>query len=179
MRLFAALPIPDEVARQITRIQTGLKGAKWSPRDNLHVTLRFVGACDVHQARALDDALGQIRVAPFELTLQGVNHFDHDHPYAMWLSVVGVAALLQLQKACERACRKVGFAPDVRSYTPHVTICYLPARQALDTVMAFEQDHNLFKTDPFQADRFYLYNSIEARNSPSRYEIVAEYPLVA
>lgn len=178
MRLFVALPIPDDIADQIVRIQSGITGARWSPRENLHVTLRFVGNANVLEARELDDLLGAIRATPFEISLSGVDHFDSLSPYALWLRVVSNPALHKLQKACERACQQVGFPADARTYSPHVTICYLPRQQHVAPIVAFEQSHNLFKTPPWMADRFYLYNSHTRGSGPSSYSIEAEYPLV-
>jgi RNA 2',3'-cyclic 3'-phosphodiesterase len=179
LRLFAALPIPDTIAEQIGRVQRGLEGAKWSPRENLHVTLRFMGDHDVPTARDIDSQLGQIRCAPFELSLAGVGHFGGDIPHALWLGVRENPALLGLQKKCERACRTAGLAPDRRAYTPHVTVCYLPRNQSLASVVAYQQAHNLFASHAWFADRFYLYSSRTSGPGPSRFTIEAEYPLLA
>jgi RNA 2',3'-cyclic 3'-phosphodiesterase len=178
MRLFVALPIPDWIADDIARIQWGIEDARWSPRENLHITLRFIGDADAHQGRELDDLLGAISVAPFEIEAGGVDHFNHDQPYALWLGVKKTAPLLALHKACERACQGVGFGAETRTYTPHITICYLPRQQAPAPIIAFEQRHNLLNLPPWRADRFYLYNSHTAAKGPSRYTIEAEYPLI-
>ena len=178
LRLFIAVPIPDEVADKIARLQTGLDGAKWSPRENLHLTLRFVGAVDERQAEDLDTALGDIRVPPIDIDLGGVGFFGSDKPHAIWLGVKTNNYLSTLRKQCERACRLTGLAPDPRAYTPHVTICYLPRHQPLDSVLAFQQSLNLFTVPTWTADRFYLYASRTNGPGPSRYSIEAEYPLV-
>ena len=178
LRLFVAVPIPDDVADKIARLQTGLDGAKWSPRENLHLTLRFVGAIDQRQAEDLDTALGDIRVPPFSIDLQGIGYFGSNEPHAIWLGVKTNSFLSTLQNRCERACRLTGLAPAPRAYTPHVTICYLPRHQFLDSVLAFQQSRNLFTVPSWTADRFYLYASRTNGPGPSRYSIEAEYPLV-
>ena len=43
IRLFAALALPDEIAAGLARRQDGVPGARWRPREALHVTLRFFG----------------------------------------------------------------------------------------------------------------------------------------
>jgi len=43
MRLFAALALPDAVAEGLMLIQSGVPGARWSAREQLHLTLRFIG----------------------------------------------------------------------------------------------------------------------------------------
>jgi RNA 2',3'-cyclic 3'-phosphodiesterase len=178
LRLFAALPIPDEVADLIVPQQTGLDGAKWSPRENLHITLRFLGDVSPTQAEDVDLALGEIMSPPLEIALQGAGHFGGDEPHAIWLGVSGNAALNVLQSRCERACRRAGLPADKRSWTPHVTIAYL--NRSIDPlrVAAFQAGLNLFKAGPWLADRFYLYSSHSKRQGSNLYRIEAEYPLI-
>jgi RNA 2',3'-cyclic 3'-phosphodiesterase len=177
LRLFAALPVPDDVADAVTRIQRGLEGAKWSPRHNLHITLRFMGNVNERQAEDVDAALGEILAQPFELELAEVGTFGGDAPHAIWLGVRENPSLLALQKQCERACRRAKLAPDPRAYSPHLTICYLPRHPDLARVMAFQQHNNLFTAPSWTADRFYLYASHTSGPGPSRYSLEAEYPL--
>jgi RNA 2',3'-cyclic 3'-phosphodiesterase len=132
LRLFAALPLPDPVAEAVVRTQAKLVGARWSPRENLHITLRFIGDVDERRAQDIDSELGQIRLASFELSLHGAGHFGGDKPHALYLGVAQNDALERLNMACERACRRVGLAPDSRHYTPHATVCYLPRLQTIE-----------------------------------------------
>ena len=37
IRLFAALSLPDDIVRTLTRRQTGVEGARWRPPESLHV----------------------------------------------------------------------------------------------------------------------------------------------
>jgi 2'-5' RNA ligase len=178
VRLFAALPIPDHVAAQIVAIQHGIGGARWSPRDNLHITLRFMGEVDGHLETDIEAALGEISAAPFDLSLAGAGFFGHDKPHAAWLGVAPNVGLLALQKWVECACRQAGLTPEDRVYTPHVTLCYLPRDQALEPIMAFQRSHKLLVSQTWLADRFYLYASSTSGSGPSRYMTRSEYPLV-
>lgn len=179
LRLFVALPLPDHIAHAVQTSQGGLEHASWSQRDNLHITLRFVGEVDETVASDLDLALGDIRVAPFEVSLKGAGFFGHERPHAAWMGVAESAPLIHLHKACERACRDIGLLPDTRAYTPHVTTCYLKPAASLAEVLAYQARHNLFKAGPWLADRFYLYASHQNRRGQNHYSIEAEYPLRA
>jgi RNA 2',3'-cyclic 3'-phosphodiesterase len=178
LRLFVALPLPDPIADAVGRTQGKLDGARWSPRENLHITLRFIGDVDERKAEDIDSELGQIRMGGFEVSLLGASHFGGEKPHALYLGVAPNEALTQLNKACERACRRAGLDPDARVYTPHATVCYLPRHQALEPVMAYETRHSLFASPAWVADRFYLYSSFTPASGPSRYRIEAEYPLL-
>ena len=52
IRLFTALSMPDDVADVLERRQSGLPGAKWRSRDQLHLTLAFYGEIEARRAAA-------------------------------------------------------------------------------------------------------------------------------
>jgi 2'-5' RNA ligase len=159
IRLFAALAIPGEIAEGLARRRESMPGARWSPLENLHITLRFVGAVSENEADDLDAELGVIGGSAFDLTLQGVGVFaDGGEPRALWAGVEGGAPLARLAARCETAARRAGLARDARAFRPHVTLAYLsgadPAR-----VAAWVQSHNLLKSPAFRARAFGLYSS--------------------
>ena len=43
IRLFAAVPVPAEIAAPLARRQQGLDGARWRTAEQMHITLRFFG----------------------------------------------------------------------------------------------------------------------------------------
>jgi RNA 2',3'-cyclic 3'-phosphodiesterase len=176
LRLFIALPVPDEIAARAIAIQRGVPGAKWRPRDTLHVTLRFVGEVDERFAEELDGLLAAIRVKPFALELKGAGSFGGADPHALFLHVDGAEPLRRLAAACDSACRKLGKPPDRERYTPHLTIAYLRGGTDPARVFAFERNQSLFRAGPWIADRFHLYSSWLGKG-PSRYVAEAEYPL--
>ena len=42
-RLFIALPVPEDIADELTTLQSGVPDARWVPAENFHVTLCFAG----------------------------------------------------------------------------------------------------------------------------------------
>ncbi|MCF8881016.1 RNA 2',3'-cyclic phosphodiesterase [Hyphobacterium sp. SN044] len=176
LRLFAALPVPDEIAERLVHLQKGVKGAKWSPRENFHITLKFFGDMDESTAGDLDAELACARVKPFSLALKGAGSFGKADPHAIWIGVESHPSLMLLARACDRAARRAGLEAEKRRYTPHVTLAYLKHAE-LDRVLAFERRCALFSTPAFTVDRFYLYSSHTRPNQPNLYRIEAEYPL--
>jgi 2'-5' RNA ligase len=71
-RLFVALAIPDDIAQSLERLQTGVPGARWQTREQLHLTLRFIGEIDGRLANAVNDALFTIDAPCFEVALHSV-----------------------------------------------------------------------------------------------------------
>lgn len=178
VRLFAALDLPDDVAERLMALMKGVPGAKWRPRENLHLTLRFFGEVPEPVADDIDAALGEVGEAnaPFEMQLKGAGSFGGADPHALWIGVRDNAELTKLAKDCERAARRAGLKPEGRKFAPHVTLAYLN-NAPIDRVQAFEQRVALFETRPFRIDRFGLYSSQVRKSAPSHYRLEAEYPL--
>ncbi|WP_019960294.1 RNA 2',3'-cyclic phosphodiesterase [Woodsholea maritima] len=176
LRLFAGLPIPDEIAERFEPLMKGVKGAKWRRRDQFHITLAFFGELDERRAEALDSELARIDQSPFEIQLKGAGHFGRTEPHALWLGVEDNSALHDLAGRVERRARALGLDMEKRVYRPHVTIAYL-RRPDLERLATFERRLGLYKSKPFMADRFYLYSSWFHDKGGTSYEIEAEYPL--
>jgi RNA 2',3'-cyclic 3'-phosphodiesterase len=178
LRLFAALALPDDVALRLTALMRGVDGAKWRPRDNLHLTLRFFGEIAEPMANELDAALDEIaaRTAPFELQLKGAGSFGNGDPHALWIGAAPNAALTKLAADCERAARRAGLAAEPRKFMAHVTMAYL-SNTPLDQVTGFESRLGLFETGPFSIESFGLYSSWIRKSAPSLYRLEADYLL--
>jgi 2'-5' RNA ligase len=158
MRLFVALALPDEIAAPIALMQAGVPGARWCGRDQLHLTLRFIGEVDGRDAAAIDDALSTIRAPAFELALKDVGQFGGRNPNALWAGVRTSEPLLHLQRKIETALQRIGLAPDGRKFTPHVTLARLKATPR-GRVIDYLTDHALFASGPFEIRAFILYSS--------------------
>jgi 2'-5' RNA ligase len=158
-RLFTALPIPDDVAQDIQRLQTGVPGARWQTREQLHLTLRFIGESDGRLASAVHDALSMINAPGFEVTLHSVGEFGGKRPSALWAGVRPNEALMHLQRKTETALQRIGIAADRQRYAPHVTLARLRGTQP-GHVMDFLTDHALYSSRPFAIGAFLLYSSM-------------------
>lgn len=179
LRLFAALEIPDDIAERLVAIQRGVPGAKWRPRENLHLTLRFFGEVQEPVADDLDaalEAIGQAR-APFDLALKGAGFFGKEEPHTLWMGASPHEPLAALAADCERAARRAGLKPEPRKFAPHVTLAYLEG-SVLERVVAFEQRHALFESAPFRVESFGLYSSFLRPGATSLYREEAIYPLL-
>lgn len=175
LRLFAALPIRDDIADWLEPMQGNVSGASWRPRINFHITLRFFGDISPDLAVDLDLALAEIRAPQMKLQLSGAGFFGSNQPYALWAGVAYDEALATLAGACERAARRLGLPAEKRKFQPHVTLAYCHGT-APEQAMAFADRYEGAESQPFWADRFHLYSS-QLGGGPSRYTAQAEYPL--
>jgi 2'-5' RNA ligase len=175
MRLFTALTIPDDVAQQLMLLQGGVPGARWQSREQLHLTLRFIGEVDGSDARALEDALAGIDAPAFDLQLHGVGQFGNKQPHALWAAARKNELLEHLQRKVDNAIRRVGQPQDAYKFTPHVTLARL-RHPDLDKLREWLVAHALFTSNLFPVASFCLYSS-KLTSDGSIYRIEQEFPL--
>jgi 2'-5' RNA ligase len=175
MRLFTALTIPDDVAGQLMLLQGGVPGARWQSREQLHLTLRFIGEVDGSETRALEDALAAIDAPAFDLQLHSVGQFGKKQPHALWAAARKHELLEHLQRKVDNAIRRVGQPQDAHKFTPHVTLARL-RHPDLDKVREWLIEHALFTSHEFPVASFCLYSS-KLTSDGSIYRIEQEYPL--
>jgi RNA 2',3'-cyclic 3'-phosphodiesterase len=176
IRLFAALPLPAPIGQALARRQAGIEGARWSPLENLHITLRFFGEVREDVAADLDAELAGVDVRPFEIALEGAGAFgDGPELHAVWAGVAESEPLHRLAGACETAARRAGLKPEKRRYKPHVTLAYLRHAEPAE-VAAWIQANNLLKSPPIAVESFALYSSRLGSEGAS-YRVEREYRL--
>ena len=158
MRLFVAIALPDSVADGLVMLQGGIPGARWSTREQLHLTLRYIGEVDGRDAAAIDDALAAIRSPGFALELKGVGEFGGKNPRALWTGVRDDVAVSHLQRKVESAIQRAGRPPEERKFSPHVSLARLRGAPR-DRVITFLSAHALYASGPFAVNAFLLYSS--------------------
>lgn len=131
-RLFVALPVPESVRGAIAASQDALRqklapgSVRWSPADQLHLTLRFLGEVD---ASRVTDVTNDLQTAcallpAFDLVASGLDFFPHaQKPRVLWVGVTDAGAALQnLWAAVQAATNPYTDEPPEARYVGHVTI---------------------------------------------------------
>ena len=82
MRLFIAIEIPDEIRNVLMAFLNELRGtapkAKWVRAENLHVTLKFLGATAPEKLSTIQNALLLIHDKnPVTLNFRGLGFFPN------------------------------------------------------------------------------------------------------
>ncbi|MFM9863049.1 MAG: RNA 2',3'-cyclic phosphodiesterase [Micropepsaceae bacterium] len=177
IRLFTAIEIPETVRTRLSFLQGGVPGARWSPAENMHLTLRFIGEVDEATANDIDDVLYALHAPHFALTLKGAGEFGGRDPHALWVGVAPNEALMRLAAKIESALQRMGLAAETRKYTPHVTLARL--RDApIAKVREFLAAHAAFDSGPFPVRAFALFSSYPS-SSGSLYRLERTYALDA
>ena len=176
IRLFVAIPIPEEARLPLSMICSGPPGAKWVAPENYHLSLRFIGEVDYGMAEDIDFALSEIRAPGFSLKISGVGFFGKgEKARILWAGTEPQDPLDHLQSKVDSALVRVGVSAESRRFSPHITLARLkrPDPVRLD---AYVGEHAGFRAGPFPVDRFFLYSSFLSSGG-AIYTQEVEYPL--
>jgi 2'-5' RNA ligase len=176
MRLFVAIALPDPLRSQLSGLCNGLPGARWVTPENLHLTLRFIGEVEGHDAEDIDAALSGIRSPRFPLTLSGVGEFsDGRRLRSVWVGVEPSDMLERLQAKVEQAVQRAGRPPEKRKFKPHVTLARFKSHPG-GRLESYFTERSLFRAPPFEVTGFTLFSSYLAHEG-AIYSPETVYPL--
>lgn len=129
----------DETAARLTRgLAENLGGSpaerpepsaapvRWTPMDQAHVTLAFLGSVERTRLELVGERLAGVAAqhAPFDLGLAGVGAFpDIARPRVIWMGIrEGAEAATVLANDVRRALEPLGFDLPSEPFRPHLTL---------------------------------------------------------
>ncbi|MCK6549508.1 RNA 2',3'-cyclic phosphodiesterase [Myxococcota bacterium] len=176
MRLFVAIDVPDAVRDALAALTRPMKGAKWVPRDQLHLTLKFIGNVDDAKVPDVVAALRSVHAVPAELAVEGVGRFPPAHAaHVLWAGLRAGPELGALASKIEQSLVPLGITADARTFAPHITLARLKDAPKPD-VEAFLAEHAALSSEPFTLDHFTLYRSVLSQHGAT-HTVVEHFPL--
>jgi 2'-5' RNA ligase len=176
LRLFAGIEIPDDVRSVIESAVAPVRErhprARWVPRENQHVTLKFLGSTRRRLVDRVTEAIGEVATAaaPFHTRVEGIGAFPGERrARVLWVGLDDEAGrIAELAGALDGALRRE-FAPEKRAFTPHLTVARFDPPVALDDLAPVT-------SAAFAVERIVLFRSHLRRPAPV-YEPLATFPL--
>ncbi len=148
VRSFIAIELPDELKVWLTQLQAQLKlgkqpSVKWVDPNSIHLTLKFLGNVPVDRIGDITGAMEKAvqGISPFHLEVKDLGVFPNlRRVQVVWVGISGqVERLCQLQQRIESELVPLGFAPESRRFTPHLTLARLRDRASPDERQRFGQ----------------------------------------
>lgn len=143
IRAFLAVELSEDVRAQITRIQQDLKAQftrempravhiSWVHPASIHLTVKFLGDTDEQIIEPLREALAVVfkDQRAISIPLERLGAFPSSQaPRVLWVGAAEgwkqsdrAKRLIGLHQAVEGSCESLGFAPDSRALSPHLTL---------------------------------------------------------
>jgi len=129
LRAFVAIELPEDLKEHIysrTRsLREVARSVKWVPAENLHITLKFLGSTEAKLLPAIEEALRTAAAGhgAFEMAFAGAGAFPGvQRPRVVWAGVEVPEGLAGLQRDVESALVPLGFEPEDRPFSPHLTL---------------------------------------------------------
>jgi RNA 2',3'-cyclic 3'-phosphodiesterase len=131
IRTFIAVELSEEVKSTLSLLQDKLKSGshapvRWTDPGGTHLTLQFLGYIDSGLTGRITSAMVEAAsgIHPFHLNVSGMGVFpDPRRVRVIWVGLTGdLETLASLQKRIESALKPLGFTPESRAFTPHLTL---------------------------------------------------------
>lgn len=132
IRSFIAIELSDEARSALAEVQNRLKNiapaqtVRWIAPESLHLTLHFLGDVPANSVEKISGLLTEAASVcpPLTLTLNGMGCFPNTRrPRIVWIGVTGqIERLIKLYQDLGNRLKVIGFTPEARPYSPHLTI---------------------------------------------------------
>lgn len=132
VRTFVAIELTPQLLRRLGALQDRLRQdvpaglVRWVRPEGIHLTLKFLGEVPAGRvdeiATAMRDACAGHK--PFSFSIAGLGCFPgFRRPRVIWVGVDEPGGVLNaLQRDVEEAMQGLGFAPERRPFSPHLTL---------------------------------------------------------
>ena len=171
IRSFIAIELPGELKTKLGQLEAQLKSGqqprvKWVDPNSIHLTLKFLGNIAADRTgeiiRAMEEAARA--VPPFHLEVKGLGAFPNlQRVQVAWVGTGGeVDKLGELQQRIDSNLARLGFAPESRPFTGHLTLARMRNQASLDERQRFGQ---LIAESRFEVDYTFTVEAISLMRS--------------
>lgn len=169
MRLFIGIPLPSSLSKDLEeKAEEVFKGcpAKIVPKENIHITLRFLGEVPEEKVEEFVERLKRIKFEPFTLSLSNPGAFPSlNFVRVFWLGLEPEEKILNLAEKVWAL-----FGKEER-FHPHITLARLKGPcEGIQKAFRAEWPRTQFKVE-----KIVLYKSILKKPNPE-YVAIASAP---
>lgn len=122
MRAFLAIPLPDDVAGALIRLQSTLPFGRPVPEDNLHLTMAFLDDAPEPALEDLHELMSALRAPAVDIRFTALDSFTEGERGLIFAAVDRTDALQALHDRIGGLCRAAGLDLPRRRFRPHVTL---------------------------------------------------------
>lgn len=181
MRCFIAIDLPAALRSALQQWQSACKphapDARWVRPEGIHLTLKFLGEVPADRVRRVEESLQTLPAfEKFSVRVEGLGFFpDARRPRVFWAGLKVPEGLAALQQHVEAAMTTLGFPPEDRAFTPHLTLARFKEPRPQPALQQFLSGQPSPDFGSVEVSDFFL---IESKLTPqgAQYRRVAEFP---
>ena len=126
MRLFIAVLFPDDIIDRLSSIRDALHDASrrgtFVQRENLHLTLEFLGECDNEEKGKAIRAMERLCFPRFTIRMDRIGLFSRPDGDTWWVGAGEAPELVKVQRELHSILLSEGFMLEKRKFKPHITL---------------------------------------------------------
>lgn len=185
MHCFVAIELTPAMRQPLIRLLQQLprsREVRWCTEHQLHITLKFLGDVPDEQIPAICEALRETAAAtaPYTIRLTQLGCFPSPHsPRVLWCGVDDAAAATAawVQRA-DPLLAALGFEPEQRAFTPHITLGRSRSREGAGVLRRVLSECTPLPAVEMMVESLVLFES-RLRPSGAEYHAVATFPFGA
>jgi 2'-5' RNA ligase len=182
VRSFVSIDLDDQqILSRVESILSSLQaiGGDLKPveRENIHLTLKFLGNVSSSRLSEVKTSLHQLAFPAFTTEIKGAGAFPNlNHMTVIWVGVnEGWSQVEQIYEQVERLLSPLGFRKENRPFSPHITIARVRSGRKRDETASFLQHLNDESFGSFTVNKVRLKQSILSSSGP-KYSTLLEIP---
>jgi 2'-5' RNA ligase len=180
IRSFASIDVDDDrILSEIASVAATLLnlGGDLKPveRENIHLTLKFLGNVDSAKIDAIKQALNKVKFSPFQMEIKGVGAFPSlSRISVIWVGVQeGWTQIQQIYEQTESIFSGLGFPRESRKFSPHITIARVKTGRRREEIAGFLRRLEGQPFGSFTVNKVRLKQSVLSGSGP-RYSTLLE-----
>ena len=130
IRSFLAFELPEFVKEELSGLirsfNRGVSKVRWVKRENMHLTVLFLGNINEETIPAMAEDISDIceRFSPFIVRMKGVGCFPNiRNPKVIWVGIDGeIERMARFYESLVMNLSKYGIKQENRTYRPHLTL---------------------------------------------------------
>jgi 2'-5' RNA ligase len=182
VRSFVSIDLEDrKILSGIESIMSSLSslGGDLKPveRQNIHLTLKFLGNVSATKLEEVKSALSQVSFPPFSVEIQGAGAFPNlKRMNVIWVGIgEGWSQVELIYEQTEKLLHQLGFSRETRAFSPHITVARVKSGRKRDEIAAFLGHLTDESFGTFTVEQIRLKQSILSPSGP-KYSTLFEVP---
>ena len=169
--------ILSRIASILSSLQSLGGDLKPVERENIHLTLKFLGNVPGPRLGEVKSSLQQVIFSAFTAEIKGAGAFPNlNHMNVVWVGVnEGWSQVEQIYEQVEKLLSGLGFRREHRPFSPHITIARVRSGRKRDEVARFLQRLTEESFGTITVDKIRLKQSILSSSGP-KYSTLLEIP---